>query len=263
MITIAAFVMLSCSHEVDDKFAKSIELAKIVTKYDSDTNIEEVDTVKFGSYVQNGNDKEPIEWIVLDKQDNKVFLLSKYILDCKCYSSEWKNDTWNTCDLRKWLNNDFFRQAFSANEQRKINTTKVINSNLGYGLNGGESTEDKVFCLSIEEVMKYFGYGVKEVFGYRIGKIIATKGTDYARTINNNGINLKVYSLSNSPSYTDPIHWAIGNSSFWLRSPSEDNSFYSINRIAVVSYLGFIDAIIGDNVDVRSNGVRPAIWVSY
>ena len=40
------------------------------------------DVVQFGSYIQNNqNDvKEPINWIILEKKDNKVLLLSQYCL---------------------------------------------------------------------------------------------------------------------------------------------------------------------------------------
>lgn len=43
------------------------------------------DTVLLGTYEQDGqeaNGREPIEWVVLDRQDNTMLLISTYALDC-------------------------------------------------------------------------------------------------------------------------------------------------------------------------------------
>lgn len=45
------------------------------------------DYVYFGHYPQTekGLDRTPIEWLVLDVKDNKLLLISRYILDCMPY----------------------------------------------------------------------------------------------------------------------------------------------------------------------------------
>lgn len=50
-----------------------------------DAIYEKYDTVKFGTQSDNplGVLKKPLEWIVLDKNENAALLLSKYIIDCK------------------------------------------------------------------------------------------------------------------------------------------------------------------------------------
>ena len=115
-----------------------------------------MDTVIFGSYPQSdvsGNTKEPIEWIVLDRQGNKTLLLSKYILDCKCYNDVEKDITWENCTLRYWLNNTFYNTVFSSSEKSYIDNTFVINNdNASYNTSGGNNTYDNVFLLSIDEV---------------------------------------------------------------------------------------------------------------
>ncbi|MBP3696995.1 MAG: hypothetical protein J6J45_05560, partial [Clostridia bacterium] len=71
----------------------------------SDTQVG--DYITFGSYEQDNdlsNGKEPIEWLVLDKQDGKVLVISKYALDAKPYNDEYVDVTWETCTLRSWLN---------------------------------------------------------------------------------------------------------------------------------------------------------------
>ena len=52
--------------------------------------------VTFGRYEQDGNEEngpEGIEWIVLDVQDGKVLLLSKYGLEVKPYNTEHTEHT--------------------------------------------------------------------------------------------------------------------------------------------------------------------------
>lgn len=219
--------------------------AKLVTSYSTDTTIDQMETVKFGSYYQNDAfTKEPIEWIVLDKQGGRTLLLSKYILDCKCYNNEEKDVTWETCDLRKWLNNDFYYQAFNGSEQGKIQTTNVINNNnIDYGTNGGNNTNDKVFCLSIEETRKYFGNGTKETYGYQLGKNVATRGTNYTRPKDDTNIN-------------EDNEWYSRNSNFWLRSPGHAQSY-----AVLMVYNGYISTY-GFSFDGHNYGVRPALWIS-
>lgn len=48
------------------------------------------DYIYFGVYEQDNdeeNGKEKIEWIVIDKSDNKLFVISKYVLDCQVYNA--------------------------------------------------------------------------------------------------------------------------------------------------------------------------------
>ena len=89
------------------------------------------DICYFGAYEQDNdltNGKEPIEWLVLDVQGDKALLLSKYGLDAKPYNTTYADVTWETCTLRKWLNDDFLKTAFSEDEQKAILTTEVDNS---------------------------------------------------------------------------------------------------------------------------------------
>ena len=106
------------------------------------------DIVYFGTYEQDNdtsNGKEDIEWLILAKEDNKVLIISDKALDRKQYNTSQTNITWESCSLRKWLNDTFLNAAFSAEEQAFIQSTKVSNA-----------TTDKVFLLSIDEADKYF-----------------------------------------------------------------------------------------------------------
>ena len=119
--------------------------------------------VTFGRYEQDNdltNGPEEIEWLVLDVEDGKALLLSKYGLDAKPYNGDLTDITWEKCTLRKWLNQDFLQAAFSADEQRAILTTTVDNSSAqgysGFATNGGNNTNDQVFLLSYAEANQYF-----------------------------------------------------------------------------------------------------------
>ena len=66
------------------------------------------DYIKFGSYPQTVKGiVRPIEWQVLDVQDNKALLISKFGLDVQPYNNTKAKVTWDTCSLRSWLNKDF------------------------------------------------------------------------------------------------------------------------------------------------------------
>ena len=118
---------------------------------------EERECMEFGTYpFEKDGSRRPIRWNVLKREGNKALLLSANGLDAKPYDEEWKEVTWETCTLRKWLNKEFFDTAFSPEEQRRIITTKVENpDNPEYKTPGGNDTEDKVFLLSISEAIKY------------------------------------------------------------------------------------------------------------
>ncbi len=126
--------------------------------------------VEFGRYEQDNNTEngpEPIEWIVVDAGDGECLLLSLYGLDVKRYNEEeWAETSWETCTLRKWLNEDFCEMAFSEEEQSMILPTVLKNDNrsireYGHEESGEQDTTDRVFILSALEAGKYLN--IKEI----------------------------------------------------------------------------------------------------
>ena len=195
------------------------------------------DTVFFGSYEQDNvttNGKEDIEWNVLAKEGDRVFLVSKYALDRKQYNSTYTNVTWETCSLRQWLNGMFLNDSFNAEEQALIQDTYVSpDANPKYDKNPGNATTDKVFLLSANEVNKYFGSDEDR-------KCIPT---EYAKA---NG----AYTSSSNTKNGVPIcRW-------WLRSPGDSQGYVAyVNIGGSVSYYG-------SSVNAVHECVRPAMWVS-
>lgn len=185
--------------------------------------------VTFGSYEQDndpGDGYEPLEWVVLDQKEDRILLLSRYVIDCKPYHSVDTDITWENCDLRDWMNHGFFRTAFSEKQQEQIMETEVKNSdNKQYDTYGGNDTYDRVFLLSIEEVGKYTGSDQER-------EAIATK---YAQE---QGV------------------WSDDEGAYWwLRSPG-------INTY-IAAYVDDHGGVHGDGHDVNYDnvGVRPALWV--
>ena len=115
------------------------------------------DYITFGTYPQGPNGEvQPIEWLILNVQEGKALLISRYGLDVKSYNAEYCDTTWEQCTLRTWLNNDFLSTAFTIAEQEAILLSNVDNSkaqcNNSYNTTGGNNTQDKIFLLSYAEV---------------------------------------------------------------------------------------------------------------
>jgi hypothetical protein len=88
---------------------------------------------------------EDIEWIVLDVQDGKALLLSKYCIDSRVFNTRKRDISWKLCILRTWLNADFYNSAFTSGEKQIILKTELPK----------DDVTDRIFLLSGEEVMKY------------------------------------------------------------------------------------------------------------
>ena len=118
------------------------------------------ESVVFGHYEQDGdesNGPEPIEWDVISVEDGKMLLISKNVLGVRPYYTGNNVVTWESSDLRVWLNNPFYNKSFDESEQVQIVTVTNSNpDNPSFGTDGGNDTEDKVFLLSIDEANALF-----------------------------------------------------------------------------------------------------------
>ncbi len=179
----------------------------------------------FGTYEQDNNSEngqESIEWIVLAKENGKALLLSKYALDYQPYNTTDKQVTWETCSLRKWLNQEFWNTAFTNEEKAMIPDTNVkAEKNPSYSTPAGKNTIDKVFLLSIQETKKYVNKS-DMICGLTV---YTGKGVRYST-------------------------W------WWLRSPGN----YSNNAALVLSdgSVGYEGYYVADSNDA----VRPALWIN-
>jgi hypothetical protein len=108
-------------------------------------------SVLFGSY----------SWRVLDMCDGRALLLSEYIIGQRAYHNAFvEYITWEECALREYLNVTFLKTFSDAEQGRIAHTVNTVNSNADnpwFGTSAGSDTTDRIFLLSIEESVRYFG----------------------------------------------------------------------------------------------------------
>ena len=194
------------------------------------------DYVTFGRWEQDDNAQngpEPLEWLVLDRVEDRLLLLSDNCLECMAYDTEpFVAVTWEDCDLRAWLNSDFLTGAFQDEERKYI--PAVENENKDHSLletEGGNDTLDRVFLLSETDTVIYL---TDDIDFEAVGK---AKVSERAVA---QGIQ------------TDEE----GNAAWWLRSPGTYEYTAQFVDQQGKPYPN------GANVDIDYlNGVRPAIWL--
>lgn len=215
--------------------------------------------VKLGRYPQGrGGQIEPIQWLVLDKNGNTVFLLSRYALECKKFHNEFMCVSWRDCDLRKWLNNDFYNAAFNDDEKRIIvDSTIVTAGNPDYGTRGCGETTDKIFCLSIHEIWHYFGSS--QVLKGKESENIEThswRDTERSARATPYAVKQGVAVWGDDSTYRNQHReWWYDKCWYWLRTPGYDDNFAAcVNDVGAVYGSGTI-------VDVDDFAVRPAMKI--
>ena len=67
-----------------------------------------------------GGEVHPIEWQVMEVEEERVLVLARHILEARPYGMSPEPTCWETSDLRRWLNEEFLPQAFSEAEIGRI-----------------------------------------------------------------------------------------------------------------------------------------------
>ena len=188
----------------------------------------------FGSFEQDGdesNGPEPIEWIVLETDWNRAFVISKYLLCSRPYNSAAGLITWETCELRAWLNGEFLDTAFDEAERAAIIETTVTdegNPYPGYDPFPGADTLDRVYILSITEAQTLFP-------------------TDAER--------LAYFKYEEHEPGANGLPW-------WLRTSGANNSYETY-----VMWDGMIDpyGLLFDDFagHITESGIRPVMWIEF
>ena len=214
------------------------------------------DVVCVGKYEQDhntDNGSEDIEWILLQKDDESVLLLSRFILDSKPYNDSLENITWENSTLRKWLNEDFYNQAFSEEERAQIKNTHLENEDSRYrdqekyyDIQGGNDTSDHIFILSEKEYMLTLAFEMQNLSG------MYKDDYDNAWTVGS----------------TEAIYRGLkvredGSSPWWLRDHGAGQNYCIIKYIDNGYNLDWEEISKHDaglKVDSENIGVRPAMW---
>ena len=180
-----------------------------------------------------------IDWLVLDENDDRKLMISKYILDVKSYHNvAWESITWADSSIRSWLNSEFYNQFSEAERMRIVETNLVNNDNLWIGTAGGANTVDKIFLLSTEEIVRYFGDSGQLEIPHEFPDEQWWGFNDQYR-------NTRKAREQNGRFY-EP---------WWLRSPG-----------SVTLYAAFIDSdgsvfVAGSIMVDHVLGIRPAMWI--
>ena len=188
----------------------------------------------FGSYyINSGSRKEPIEWIVVARQEGRAMLVTKDAIAYKKYNEANASCYYANCTLRKWLVNDFFGEAFSSSEKARMLTLKEAGENASFNITSyryGGVENDKIFLLSKDNVCTYL----------KTPEQRQCKTTPYAL---NNG----QYCYS-----------------WWLDSYAYQGSFGNSYYANIVRHDGATSLVInnGGYTITFENGVRPAIWIN-
>ncbi|MCL2633009.1 MAG: sigma-70 family RNA polymerase sigma factor [Oscillospiraceae bacterium] len=185
-------------------------------------------SLSIGDIIQLGGH----DWRVIDIQNGRALIISERVITTRQYHSDRRVDvTWENSDIRAWLNGEFYNNTFSAAEKNMIAQTRVENmNNQWHGTSGGNATTDRVFLLSLEEVVRYFG------------------DSGQLNTRSSSPINDE-FNSARTATFDGRNRW------WWVRSPGNGS-----NRAANINNNGFID-VSGDHVDNNNGGIRPALWL--
>lgn len=203
--------------------------------------------IKAGDYVNFGN----YNWQVLEVNGSKGLILCERILDYRAYNNDAEATTWAECDLREYLNNDFL---LNFNDEERKMILPVINENPdnpwdfseqgGNNMtDGGADTEDSVFLLDLDDVIKYFSEDGEKSMIYQ-----SQLGAREEKFHDGSEDCRKAYFISGNISNPKSTSWI-------LRTPG----MFS-DAVVYVGISGAID-MKGVWVEEEKCGIRPAIWI--
>lgn len=207
------------------------------------------DIVDFGHYEQDNdlaNGQEAIQWLVLDVEENRVLLLSRYGLAYKPYHEKMESVRWDSCTLRAWLNGEFFSNAFSESDQDAILLTEIDNSpeqaGKYFSYIQAKNTKDKVFLLSGSEIETIPAKA--EVMRKNEMQEILTDFTPTQYALDHDNVKIS------------------GNSYYWwLRGVTKSNTNLATMKTAVQAQCVNMGGANNAANVINCLGVHPAIWV--
>ena len=203
-------------------------------------NVRIGETIIFGHYMQDSSgETKPLEWIVLDSDEDAFLLVSKYVIDDKRYNEDEEDVNWDSSDMRKWLNSSdsdgFITLTFTTDEYN--NCVHHVTNTTPNGFNatpGGPDTQDAVFLLSQEEAVEYFKEDTSRV----------AYATPYAKS---RGVAVLTNACDENNNCA--CRW-------WLRTPGSSSRTVASVRNDGTIYTDGNDA--NESIDL---GIRPAIWL--
>lgn len=220
------------------------------------------DIVQMGTYEQDGDaeTEDPICWDVLDKDGDAVLLISHDVIAYQRFSDSRKCVIWEDSEIRTWLNQEFYAEAFDEEEQASIRETTLENlSTVGFAAHVDPSgdvqvresrpdTKDKIFLLSWKEAEQYYGNRLTDAsgLGRRPSRAVLQKRKAIFTDLIIEELPAMYPYSRHLPDGTERLPWM-------LRSTGMKDY-----NILVIGYEGKWDQDYPDSY----NGVRPAMWVN-
>jgi len=184
--------------------------------------------IQFGGY----------DWRVLDVDaQGRALIITENVIGQRAYHNTWTSVTWESSDIRRYLNGEFYNSFSELDRARIRETTVVNNNNPWFGTPGGNDTTDRIFLLSLEEVVRYFG--------------------DSGQLGNQNHNNNEWWGFRDQYSEYRIARDASGNPRWWWLCSPGIVDYY----VAIVYSDGYVD-VYGINMFSASVGVRPALWLN-
>jgi len=214
------------------------------------------ENVKIGSSISfAGRD-----WRVLDLKDGNALVLSEQIVVLKPYLDRFDMVTWTNSSMRSYLNNTYLNNEFTSEEKARLIETRNTTENPWFPEMGKATSIDKVFLLSIEEVVQYLGDSgdlenrkfKKPVDDHYVedemGRFLSDQYDSKRETKTENG---------------RPCEWWLRSNTLVTGHATYIRSDGAISIVGLGSLITNSGAYITPGRDVRyiPAGVRPAMWI--
>lgn len=180
--------------------------------------------VVFGKYERDGDDtngKESLAWIKIKEENGKTLLVTKEIIDCKQYDDVGGNNITWKTCDLRTWLNGAFMSTAFTPDEKKAIATVKLTTP---GDKDGSVTDDQVFLFSLEEVKEY------------LNSYAARRAP------------LTPYAIAQGAQNSPEGGW------WWLRTKISEYGAALIENDGNIRSIGY-------NGNLKTIGVRPAIWV--
>jgi hypothetical protein len=193
-----------------------------------------------------------MEWLVLKYVSKDAFLLTKDLVAAGIpYHDSNAPVTWKTSSIRKWLNETFINRFSTSEQERIILNIQKNDKNPWYGSGDDEHTSDKVFLLSVSELIEHMGDS---------GGLEKRSDNGWVDELLHKGKSCAIddeFNTKRRAKYKDNHTW------WWLRTPGYSElyaAYVNINGIIFLNGENVVDDG-GSHGHANRPGVRPAIWL--
>lgn len=202
------------------------------------------DIVQMGTYEQDGDTEteDPIYWDVLDKDGDSILIISHDVIGYQRFSDSPNCVIWEDSQIRTWLNEEFYTDAFDKETQARIKGYVTSGVDEANQESRGDAT-DRIFLLSQKEIEKYYGHKLPkaEALLCKPSKAVLQRYEE----IKQQRVREKIPFAESAPDVTEGISWM-------LRSTGK-----SQNHISIIRGDGYYSQCMADYYQ----GVRPAMWI--